>query len=125
LTEGDLGISYTADFSGIALAADWQSLVIQIGLTPFSGLEGSASPWVLLNPARSGWLGNVVANTTPNNINLNLNDKFDLQTKTKVDETYYDVIGEPPAFPQEVPEPANLSSLRCWSCRSWSTEEKI
>ena len=112
LTEGDLVLSYEIDFSGVALAANWQSLVIEVGLKPYTGLVGPATQWTLLNPAQSGWLGNVVANTTSNNLSLNINDKFDLQAFGGTSETSYDVEGEPPIPPQAViPEPSTVILL--------------
>ena len=99
LTKGDLVLSYTINFSGIQLAADWQSLVVEVGLSPYTGLQGSANQWALLNPGQSGWLGNVVANSTLNPLTLNLNDKFDLQNAGGTSETSYNVVGPPVPIP--------------------------
>lgn len=98
LTKGDLVLTYKADFSTVDLVnsagdPDWDLLVIQVGLTPFSNADGSTM--TLLNPLNSGWMGNVVANTAPHPGVQGLNDKFDLQAGVNDDETDYDVIPEP------------------------------
>ena len=104
LTQGDLVLSYMADFRGVTLAADWQSLVMQIGLTPDTGVTGPVSQWQLLN-GPGGYLGNVIAKSTSSPGALGLNDKFDLQSSSAIDERFYDVIGAP------IPEPSTFILL--------------
>jgi hypothetical protein len=94
LTAGDLTLSYTANLSGI-IGPTGNPFIVQIGLrTPqgYGGLVGR------------GMMGNVVDNSTANNILLNYNDKFDLQSLGSNDELGYDVT-------KPIPEPSTLLLL--------------
>jgi len=90
LAAADLVLSYTADFSGLTGQTD-DALVFAVGLEA-AGLNRRTPPG-------GGWMGNVVANTTPNDASLNYSDKFDLQNGWG-DELNYDV-----------PEPATIALL--------------
>jgi hypothetical protein len=97
VTADDLRLSYQADFSDLT-GSTGNAFIAQIGLrTPpgYSGLVGR------------GMMGNVMENSTANDLSLNYNDKFDLQSMSSCspnDEHCYDVT-------KSVPEPATMLLL--------------
>ena len=72
LTASDLTLSYTADLSGVTGAGANGAFIAQIGLRTPQGYRAR-------DTAGRGMMGNVVSNSTANNLSLNYNDKFDLQ----------------------------------------------
>lgn len=105
LTQGDLVLSYTVDFSQLYGERQYapgppefwgKFFLVQLGLQPDSRADDG------FNPSEGGWMGDVGYSGTASPDVWTLMDKFDLQRDGVNGEWIYDVV---------VPEPVTMAGL--------------